>query len=84
MFEPNWFINDFDGLTVAATHGSPWRYDSFVPLVFVGSGIPAQQVYRRVRTVDVAPTLAVLLNAKAPVGSIGTALVEVVGRRESP
>ena len=30
VFEPNWFINDFDGLTVAATHGSPWRYDTFV------------------------------------------------------
>ena len=24
VFEPNWFINDFDGLTVATTHGSPW------------------------------------------------------------
>ncbi len=23
VFEPNWFINDFDGLVVAATHGSP-------------------------------------------------------------
>ena len=28
VFEPNWFINDFDGLTVASTHGSPWRYDT--------------------------------------------------------
>lgn len=23
VFEPNWFINDFDGLTVAVRHGSP-------------------------------------------------------------
>ena len=28
IFEPQWFINEFDGLTVAATHGSPWRYDT--------------------------------------------------------
>ncbi|MGI9316033.1 MAG: alkaline phosphatase family protein, partial [bacterium] len=26
VFEPNVFINDFDGLTVTSTHGSPWRY----------------------------------------------------------
>ncbi|MDH3935061.1 MAG: alkaline phosphatase family protein, partial [Gammaproteobacteria bacterium] len=41
VFEPNVFINDFDGLTVAATHGSPWRYDTFVPLIFAGSGLSA-------------------------------------------
>ena len=28
IFEPDVFINDFDGLIVAATHGSPWRYDT--------------------------------------------------------
>ena len=36
VFEPNVFINDFDGLTVASTHGSPWRYDTFVPVIFAG------------------------------------------------
>jgi predicted AlkP superfamily pyrophosphatase or phosphodiesterase len=78
VFEPNWFINDFDGLTVAATHGSPWRYDTFVPIVFAGAGIRAQRVYRRVRTVDVAPTLAALLGTKPPSGSVGRILQEVV------
>ncbi len=85
VFEPNWFINDFDGLTVAATHGSPWRYDTFVPIVFAGAGIPAQHIYRRVRTVDVAPTLAALLSIKPPSASAGTLLVEVLegtARRE--
>ena len=78
VFEPNWFINDFDGLTVAATHGSPWRYDTFVPIVFAGAGIPAKGVYRRVQTVDVAPTLAALLGIKPPSGAAGTPLVEVL------
>ncbi len=78
VFEPYWFINDFDGLTVAATHGSPWRYDSFVPIVFAGAGIPARHIYRRVHTVDVAPTLAALLGTKPPSGAAGTPLVEVL------
>jgi phosphoglycerol transferase MdoB-like AlkP superfamily enzyme len=77
IFEPHWFINDFDGLTVAATHGSPWAYDTYVPLVFSGPGIPHQAIHRRVHTVAVAPTLSSLLNIKAPSGAMGGPLVEV-------
>ncbi len=81
VFEPNWFINDFDGLTVAVTHGSPWRYDTFVPIVFAGAGVPAQRVHRKVRTVDVAPTLAALLGTKPPSGAVGNVLHEVLDRQ---
>ncbi len=78
VFEPNWFINDFDGLTVASTHGSPWGYDTYVPIVFVGAGLEAKTVDRRVETIDIAPTLSTYLNIKAPSGSVGTPLEEVV------
>jgi predicted AlkP superfamily pyrophosphatase or phosphodiesterase len=80
VFEPHWFINDFDGLTVAATHGSPWRYDTFVPIVFAGMEIPALHIQRRVLTVDIAPTLAALLGVKPPSGAAGEPLVEVLNR----
>ena len=78
VFEPNRFINEFDGLTVAASHGSPWRYDTYVPLIFVGSGIPAQRVTRAVQTIDVAPTLSLLIGAKPPSGSVGVPLGEIL------
>jgi hypothetical protein len=55
VFEPNVFITDFDGLTVASTHGSPWRYDTFVPVMFAGSGLEAGTVSRPVTPCDVAP-----------------------------
>lgn len=77
VFEPNWFINDFDGLVVAATHGSPWNYDTYVPLVFAGAGLPAKTVDRKVHTVDIATTLAAFLNIKAPSGAVGAPLREV-------
>ena len=77
VFEPNRFINDFDGLTVAATHGSPWRYDSYVPIIFAGMGISAQRIYRLVHTIDIAPTLSLLVGAKIPTGSFGAPLNEV-------
>lgn len=79
VFDPNRFINDFDGLTVAATHGSPWRYDTYVPIMFAGRGISAQQISRPVETIDIAPTLSLLVGAKPPTGSIGAPLNEVIG-----
>jgi len=78
VFEPNWFINDFDGLIVASTHGSPWRYDSYVPLVFAGPDIAAQTVNRRVHSVDIALTLSKLLGTKPPSGASGQVLLEVL------
>ena len=80
VFEPNWFINDFDGLTVASTHGSPWRYDTYVPIVFAGAGLAAQTVDRRVQTVDIAVTLSTYMDIKPPSGSVGIPLTEVLGK----
>ena len=77
VFEPNRFINDLDGTVVAAGHGSPWRYDTHVPIVFTGPGIPAQRVSRPVETVDIAHTLSLMLGTKPPSGSAGVALHEV-------
>jgi arylsulfatase A-like enzyme len=81
VFEPHWFVNDLDGLRVAVVHGSPWRYDTFVPIIFAGNGLKPANVYRRVNTVDVAPTLAAWLGVKFPSGNEGRVLSEVVGQR---
>ncbi len=71
-------INDFDGLVVASTHGSPWRYDTFVPVMFAGNGLSAKQISRAVTPYDIAVTLAAYLGVKAPSGSIGNQLPEVM------
>ena len=82
VFEPNWFINDFDGLVVASTHGSPWKYDTYVPIVFAGAGLRPQVVDRPVRTVDIATTLATFLKIKSPSGAVGDPLTEVTRHAE--
>jgi len=78
VFKPGRFINDFDGLSVAVTHGSPWRYDTYVPVIFAGYGLDARTVKRRVHTVDVAITLSNLVGALPPSGAAGDVLLEVV------
>jgi len=80
VFEPHWFINDFDGLSVAATHGSPWRYDTYVPVIFAGFGTKPAKIYREIKTTAVAPTLSALMGTKSPSGSFGEVLVEVMNR----
>jgi predicted AlkP superfamily pyrophosphatase or phosphodiesterase len=77
VFEPNRFIADFGGLQVAATHGSPWRYDTYVPIIFAGTGIAAQRVNRMVNTVSIAPTLSQLVGTKPPTGAFSQLLYEV-------
>jgi predicted AlkP superfamily pyrophosphatase or phosphodiesterase len=78
VFEPNWFINDFDGLVVASTHGSPWSYDTHVPIIFAGAGITPQIADRKVQTVDIAPTLSLFIGVKPPSGAVGAPLKEVL------
>ena len=77
-FDPNRFINDFGGLTVAATHGSPWKYDTYVPIMFAGAGISPSLIYRYVEPLAIAPTLSLIVGGKLPSGSSGKILEEVL------
>ncbi|MCP4690982.1 MAG: alkaline phosphatase family protein, partial [Desulfobacterales bacterium] len=77
VFNPHWFINDFDGLIVTATHGSPWIYDTFVPIIFAGADVPARHIHRRVHTTDIAITLSRRVGAKPPSGAAGNVLEEI-------
>jgi len=78
VFEPHWFVAEFDGLTVASAHGSPWSYDSYVPIIIAGPGIASDRVDRRVETIDVAATIAAIMRTKPPSGSVGLPLFEAL------
>ena len=67
----------FDKGPIAAMHGSPWRYDTHVPIIFVGKGMKSTHVNRLVRPADIAPTLSSLLGLTHPAGAQGDVLVEV-------
>ena len=82
--EHYWFLHSTEeaekmGIgTIAAIHGSPWVYDTFVPIFFAGHGVPARVIGRRVAPTDIASTLAAYLGVKYPSGSVGTVLGEVL------
>ena len=73
--DPYWF--NFDPGPVAVMHGSPWRYDTHVPVIFAGPGVRAGIIRREIQPADVAPTLAALLGMSPPGSAQGTVLAEV-------
>ena len=81
--EQYWFLHSTEeaekmGIeSIAAIHGSPWAYDTYVPIFFAGSKVPAQIIRRRVSPIDIAPTITSYLGVKPPSGSVGTVLWEI-------
>ncbi len=72
----NHLVSD-ESTPLAAMHGSPWRYDTFVPVIFAGMEIPAQKVDRLVHPVDIAITLSNFMEIKPPSSAAGEVLGEI-------
>ncbi len=68
----------------AATHGTPYAYDTTVPIFFAGPGIRPQTVHRAVAPESIAPTLAACLRIKPPSGCTSRPLDEVPAFRAQP
>jgi hypothetical protein len=75
LLEPYWLAGER-----GTTHGTPYSYDTHIPLMMMGPGIRAGRYDRTVRLNDLAPTLATLLGIETPSGSSGHALYEALAR----
>lgn len=66
-------------VSFAAMHGSPWTYDTHVPLLFLGTPWVKSGAYLQpAEPADLAPTLARILSIPPPSGSEGRALAEIL------
>jgi predicted AlkP superfamily pyrophosphatase or phosphodiesterase len=72
-----WYLYP-DAEEFAAMHGSPYAYDTYVPVMLAGPGIPSQVVSRPVAPEDIAITIATYLGTKPPSGSVGEVLYEAL------
>lgn len=64
---PAWMDHGSTG----TTHGSPYTYDTHVPLLFYGAGITKGEGTEPVSITDIAPTLSLLMNIPFPNGCTG-------------
>jgi predicted AlkP superfamily pyrophosphatase or phosphodiesterase len=72
--KPNWMSG-----SAGATHGSPYAYDTHVPIMFYGPAwVRAGRVDAPADVVDIAPTLARWLGVAAPTAAQGRVLTQVL------
>ena len=77
MNKPNWYLFAKPH-QYASTHGSPWSYDTNVPLAIYGPNWAQAGKYGDSETVDLARTLAFILNVRPPNGCEGRVLSEAL------
>lgn len=75
IHEPGWMSR-----ATGTTHGTPYAYDTHVPLIFWGpAGLIKPGTYHRDAAVhDIAPTLSTLLRIARPSGALGRTLDEII------
>jgi arylsulfatase A-like enzyme len=66
------------GETITATHGSPYTYDTHVPLIIMGAGVTPGRYLEAATPADIAPTLSALLHITAPSNAVGRVLIEAI------
>jgi arylsulfatase A-like enzyme len=74
LLEPGWFES---GSVQGTTHGSPYTYDTHVPIIFFGKGVKKGSSVRYHSITDIAPTLSMLLNIKLPSAATGQPIEEM-------
>jgi hypothetical protein len=77
MNKPNWYLFAKPS-TYASTHGSPWSYDTNVPLAMYGPNWIKPGKYGDAEVVDLARTIAFILNVRPPNGCEGRVLSELM------
>lgn len=73
LYEPFKKIFDYK---MAADHGSPYSYDTHVPLMIMGTSLKPGRYIEAATPADIAPTLATMLDVQTPSNSVGRVLTE--------
>lgn len=73
--KPGWY--QWYGNT-GTTHGSPYPYDTHIPLLFMGWGVNQGKSNKQHYMTDITPTVSALLRIQAPSGSVGKVITDVL------
>jgi predicted AlkP superfamily pyrophosphatase or phosphodiesterase len=79
QLDPGWHSDDNLFKTGGATHGSPYAYDTHVPLLWLGWKVQHGVGHAPVDITDIAPTLSAMLHIQEPNGTTGKVIESVIG-----
>lgn len=74
VLDPGWQGGGIRG----TGHGTPWTYDTHIPVIFYGWGVKPGKSVREIHITDIAPTLSMLLNIRLPSGATGLPIAEAI------
>ena len=77
LLDAGWHPDDALFKTGGTTHGSPYAYDTHVPLLWYGWRVPQGENHRPVSITDITPTLAAMLRIMEPSGNTGKVIEEI-------
>ncbi len=66
QLKSGWLDSDYP---TGTSHGSPYNYDTHVPLIFYGWNVPEGETSRKTAIPQIAPTISNMLNIPLPSGS---------------
>ncbi len=66
QLKSGWLDSDYP---TGTSHGSPYNYDTHVPLLFYGWNVPEGETSRKTAIPQIAPTISNMLNISLPSGS---------------
>jgi len=73
------YLSTYPGMSERGTdHGSPWTYDTHVPVLMMGAGIKPGEVVRRTSITDIVPTISMIVGCALPDAAVGQAVPEVL------
>jgi predicted AlkP superfamily pyrophosphatase or phosphodiesterase len=75
VLEPGWTGSSS---ATGTTHGSPYTYDTHVPILFYGFGVKSGSSVQYHTITDIAPTVSILLKIKFPSGCTGQPVAELL------
>lgn len=73
VLNSEWFDSHHAGKG-GTSHGSPYNYDTQIPLIFMGKGIEKGRIHTPASVTDIASTISYYLGISAPSGNIGNPL----------
>ncbi|MBI1221145.1 MAG: alkaline phosphatase family protein [Bacteroidetes bacterium] len=73
QFLPGWM----EHWPYGTSHGSGYTYDTHVPVLFYGYGVPKGRSNRRISTTDIAPSMCEILHISFPNACTGNPLSEL-------
>jgi predicted AlkP superfamily pyrophosphatase or phosphodiesterase len=74
VMELGWISNAYEEKG-GTTHGSPWNYDTHVPLIFYGNGVPKGKRIEKSFSEEIVPTICQILGLEYPMGSTGNPIL---------